>query len=103
MRRIVFLLVASVFMVGAAGAADITLTFNNKSGQALTAISATPKTGGTAQSLLAAALAANSKVAVTFTPPAGACVFNVVYTLANGKGVTMNDTDLCLMDQIVVE
>jgi hypothetical protein len=103
MRKIFLSVCAGTILCTAAHAANITLTFNNKSGQTVTAISATPKSGGVAQGLLAAALAAAAKSTITFLAPANTCVFNLSYTLANGKVTVLTDTDLCQTDQIIIE
>ncbi len=103
MRKIILLVSAGALFGSAAQAATITLTFNNKSGQSVSAITATPKSGRAAQSLLPAAIPAAAKSTITFAAPEGLCLFNLSYTLANGKLTVLPDTDLCQTDQISVE
>jgi hypothetical protein len=103
MRKLLPLIVISCFAFTPGHAAALTLKINNKSGQAINSIMATPKSGGADISLLATAIAAGATGTANFTPPAGACVFTVKYTLASGKIITLPDTDLCQTDQIMVE
>ncbi|MEP6828687.1 MAG: hypothetical protein ABJA10_11515, partial [Aestuariivirga sp.] len=81
----------------------ITLKFNNKSAAALNSISITPKSGGSAQTILSPAVPTNGAQSVTFTPTVNTCVFAVTYVFSSGKTITIPDTDLCQTDQINVQ
>ncbi len=103
MRKLHLFTLAICLLSSTAQAATISLTFNNKSGQAVNVVTATPKSGGDAQSLLPASLAAGAKSTISFASPGTACVFTLTYTLGNGKTTTVPDTDLCQTDQIIIQ
>jgi hypothetical protein len=99
------LVLATLFILGVSSveAASITLKINNKTGQAINTIVATPKSGGAAISMLSAAIAAATIGPVSFAQPGTACVFTLTTTLGNGKVISNPDTDLCQTDMLVVQ
>ena len=88
-----------------AAAAPVTLTFTNMSGEAITAITATPKGEivETPANLLSSPIAAGEPLDLTLDLAEGQCVFNVTFTFASGAVNDRPDTDLCQTDGIVVE
>ncbi len=99
------LAVAFVFPLSAAMATPVSLTFTNMSGEAITAITATPKgeTLETPANLLGGPIAAGEPVTVTLDLAEGQCIFDVSFTFASGTVNDRPDTDLCQTDGIVVE
>jgi hypothetical protein len=86
-----------------ATAASITLKINNKTGQAITSIVATPKLGGADIAITPVPIAAAATVNVTASPADNACVFTLTTTLSTAKIITNPDTDLCQTDMLVVQ
>jgi hypothetical protein len=103
MKQILILVSVGLLVLNAAHAANLSISINNKSGQVLTSVVATPQNGGAATNVISAPLAAAKQVSANLVLPTGVCVFTLVYSLANGKVVTLPDTDLCQTDQIIVE
>jgi len=101
--RHLLIVIAFTYSATAANAAAISLKINNKTGQAITSIIATPKSGGADITLTTTAIAAAATAPITFNQPGTACVFTLTTTLANAKFISNPDTDLCQTDMIVVQ
>ena len=105
MNRSTLAVLALVFPLPVASAAPISLTFTNMSGEAITAITTTPK-GEVVEApviLLQASIAAGEPLTVTLDLAEGQCVFDMSFTFASGTVNARPDTDLCQTDGIVVE
>ena len=81
----------------------LNIKFNNQTGQSISSIAITPKSGGSAQSILTGALAASAIQSVQFTPASTDCVYNISYTTAAGITTTVPDTDLCQTEQLILQ
>ncbi len=86
-------------------AAPIELTLTNKSGEQLTAVSATPRDapGDQTQSVMAQPIDTGGYGSATIEAAEGICLFDLTFTFVSGKTVSRTDTDICQTDGIIVE
>ena len=105
MKRLALVALVLVFPLPAALAAPVALTLTNMSGEAIFAITTTPKgeVVETPVNLLQAPIAAGEPLTITLDLAEGQCVFDVSFTFASGTVNARPDTDLCQTDGIVVE
>jgi hypothetical protein len=81
------------------------IKLDNRSGEAISTITATPK--GIADlstaNVLASSIAAGASGDVTLQANEGDCLFTLAITFASGKTVQRQDTDVCQTETIMVE
>jgi hypothetical protein len=81
------------------------LKLDNKSGEAITAITVTPKETAelSLSNVLGSNIASGSTGEVTLPAALGDCLFTLSITFASGKIVKRQDTDICQTEAIIVE
>ena len=86
-------------------AAPRSFTINNRTPAAITSIAALDKSNGdaTINFVLPSTVAPSAKATATADLPAGQCLFDLTYNLANGTKIVQTTVDLCNIDGMIVE